>query len=265
MKGNKIRVFTLPVVLSIVFSLVFSSVTCFAEVEKRYRDKAASQEQAASQDRPAYKEGELLIKFKDGTSSHGMSAFSSENGLNKIKSFDSLNIGLYSVKSGKSANKAIKALEDNDEIEYIQPNYLYYPTLVPNDEYYDRLWGLDAIDASEAWDIAQGNGVVVAVIDTGIDINHPELSGRMWVNPGEIEGNGSDDDGNGYIDDIYGWDFYSDDNSVFDDKYDDEHGTHVAGTIAAEENDDGVIGVAPEAEILMHCLYIRPLMTAAIF
>jgi subtilisin family serine protease len=72
----------------------------------------------------------------------------------------------------------------------------------------------------------------------------------MWVNPGEIDGNGLDDDGNGYIDDIYGWDFYSDDNSVFDDEYDDEHGTHVAGIIAAEENDDGIIGVAPEAKIM---------------
>ncbi|HQE66479.1 MAG TPA: S8 family peptidase, partial [Bacillota bacterium] len=250
MKGNKIRVFTLLVVLSVVFSLLFSSAACYAEIEKRYKDKAASQEQEDSQDRPAYKAGELLIKFKDGTSSHGMSAFSTENGLNEIKSFDSLNIGLYSVKGGKSANKAIRALEDNDEIEYIQPNYLYYPTLVPNDYYFDLLDGLDYIDAPEAWDITQGNCVVVAVIDTGIDHNHPELSGRMWVNPGEIAGNGADDDGNRYIDDIYGWDFYSDDNSVFDDEYDDEHGTHVAGIIAAEENDDGVIGVAPEAKIM---------------
>jgi hypothetical protein len=150
LKGNKIKVFTLMVVLSISFSLVFSSVTCYAEVERQYKDKAASQEQEDSQDRPAYREGELLIKFRDGTSSHGMSAFSSENGLDMIKFFDSLNIGLYSISRGKSVNKAIRTLEDNDEIEYIQPNYLYYPTLIPNDYYYDLLDGLDYIDAPEA-------------------------------------------------------------------------------------------------------------------
>ncbi|NLK36027.1 MAG: S8 family serine peptidase, partial [Gracilibacteraceae bacterium] len=227
------------------FSLVISSATCYADSERP--DKL----RASSDNRPAYKEGEFLIKFKDGTSSHILSAFASENGLKHEKSFNSVNIGLYSVKRGKSASKVMKALEDNGDIEYIQPNYLYYPTEIPDDEYFDELWGLDAIDAPEAWDIAAGaEDIVVAVIDTGIDINHPELSGRMWTNPGEIAGNGIDDDNNDYIDDVYGWDFYGNNSSVFDDEIDDEHGTHVAGIIAAEANDEGVIGVVHGAKIM---------------
>ncbi|MEA4848048.1 MAG: S8 family serine peptidase [Clostridiaceae bacterium] len=252
------RLFRSLVALSLTFLLVIGNATCFADAERPDKNKAVSQ------NRPAYKEGELLIKFKDGTSSQRMSAFSSENGLKQKKFFDSINVGLYSVKGDKSVNKVIKALEDSDGIEYVQPNYLYYPTAVPDDEYYDELWGLNNvgqkikgiegiedvdIDAPEAWDITQGeDDIVVAVIDTGIDINHPELSGRMWRNPIEIPNNGVDDDGNGYIDDIYGWDFCNNDNSVFD-TYDD-HGTHVAGTIAAEANTKGVIGVAPEVKIM---------------
>ncbi len=201
------RLFRSLVALSLAFLLAIGNVTCFADAERPDKNKAVSH------NRPAYKEGELLIKFRDGTSSQIMSAFSSENGLKHVESFDSMNIGLYTIKSGKSMSKAIKALEDNDEIEYVQPTYLYYPDSVPNDEYYDELWGLDAIDAPKAWDIAQGNDVVVAVIDTGIDFDHPELSNRIWRNPRETE-NGEDDDGNGLDDDIYGWDFYNGDNSV---------------------------------------------------
>ena len=111
-------------------------------------------------------------------------------------------------------------------------------------------WGVDAINAPEVW--AQnitGNGIVVAVVDTGVDYYHPDLDSNIWQNPGEIAENGIDDDRNGFIDDIRGWDFLYNDNYPMDlDLY--GHGTHIAGSIAAERNDFGITGVAYNAKIM---------------
>jgi hypothetical protein len=111
-------------------------------------------------------------------------------------------------------------------------------------------WRLDAINAPEVW--AQGitgQGVTVAVIDGGIDYNHPDLSHNLWKNPGEIPNNGIDDDGNGFIDDVHGWDFVHNDNTPLNQPGDD-HGTHVAGIIAAAKNNIGTTGVAYNAKIM---------------
>jgi subtilisin family serine protease len=110
------------------------------------------------------------------------------------------------------------------------------------------------IDGLQALGIEQGDAaVVVAVIDDGVDFSHPDLDGQAWTNPGESgdgkESNGVDDDGNGYVDDVHGWDFCDDDNTVHDFN-DDFHGTHVAGTIAAKLNGEGIVGVAPGVRIM---------------
>ena len=188
MKGSKIKVFTLLIAVSMFFSLATSSAACYADSERP--DKL----RASFDNRPAYREGEFLIKFKDGTSSYRMSSFASKSGLIHKESFDSMSVGLYTAKGSKSLNNAINAMEDNDDIEYVQPNYLYYPVEILSGEY-SSLWGFDDIDAPEAWDITTGEAdIIVAVIDTGVDINHPELEDRIWANTGEIADNGLDDD-----------------------------------------------------------------------
>lgn len=111
-----------------------------------------------------------------------------------------------------------------------------------------REWNLNAIGAPEAWAAGySGQGVTVAVIDTGVDLDHPDLVHNLFVNPGEVPGNGIDDDGNGFVDDVHGYDFADRDANPDDES---GHGTHVAGTIAATRNGFGATGVAPDAKIL---------------
>jgi hypothetical protein len=109
-------------------------------------------------------------------------------------------------------------------------------------------WGLNKVQAPDAWNAGYtGKGVIVAVIDTGVNYLHSDLSGNIWKNSREIAGNGRDDDGNGYVDDIYGWDFVNSDGDAFDDN---GHGSHVAGIIAGSANSAGVTGVAYDARIM---------------
>ena len=143
---------------------------------------------------------------------------------------------------------------------YVEPVFRIQVSATPNDPRFDELWGLhnegqsdgtvDAdIDAPEAWDATVGSGnTIVAVIDTGVDYTHPDLQANMWVNADEIPGDGLDNDGNGFVDDIHGYDFANHDADPLDDN---NHGTHVAGTIAAVgDNGIGVTGINWHAQIM---------------
>ncbi len=160
---------------------------------------------------------------------------------------------------------ALKSFNGSSEVLYAQPDYACQACNIPNDPLLSYLWGMDNtgqtggtpdadIDAPEAWDMSTGDGsVVVAVIDTGVDYTHPDLDDNMWVNSGEIADNGVDDDGNGYIDDVYGYDFRNGDADPMDDNsyYGIYHGTHCAGTVGAEGNNgEGVAGVCWDVRIM---------------
>lgn len=161
----------------------------------------------------------------------------------------------------------IQALKASGLFEYVEPDYLVRPLLVPNDAAFrdGRLWGLQNlgqdgglpgadISAPAAWDLTTGStNVIVAVIDTGIRYSHRDLTNQMWKNPLEIPGNNLDDDNNGYVDDVFGIDATTDAGDPMDT---DDHGTHVAGTIGAAANDGNPhVGVAWKVR-LMACKFI---------
>lgn len=151
--------------------------------------------------------------------------------------------GLERVKlsPGRTVDEAIAALRRNPNVLYAEPDFVVRKIATPNDPSYGSLWGMSNIKAPAAWDTTTGPaGLVVAVLDTGIDRSHPDLAQNIWTNPGETL-NGLDDDGNGYVDDLYGWDFAYGDNNPSDVN---GHGTHTAGTVGAHGNNAlGVVGV----------------------
>jgi hypothetical protein len=204
-----------------------------------------------------YQSGELIIKLKDRISTAEINTLKTDLGARVLNSVSNLDIELWSIEN-MSVAEAISLYGGSKLVEYMEPNYTITIESIssqatPNDPSYSQLWGLhntgqtggtaDAdIDAPEAWDITTGSSnVIVGVIDTGIDYTHPDLVNNMWINTGEIPGNGIDDDGNGYIDDVHGYDFAYDDGNPMDV---DGHGTHVAGTIGGQGNNGvGVAGV----------------------
>ena len=210
---------------------------------------------------PNFVENELLVKFRPGISESKINEINSRNGttIKPGKPVAGYKILKINVK-GKSVRRLVTDYRKNKDVEFAEPNYIVHGTALPNDIEFSKLWGLnnsgqtgglnDAdIDATEAWNIrTDSTSIITAVIDSGIDYNHEDLSGNMWVNTNEIAGNGLDDDANGYIDDVYGWDFANNDNDPFDDN---SHGTHAAGTIAAKGNNSlGVTGVVWSGKIM---------------
>lgn len=171
---------------------------------------------------------------------------------------DLVNVYRLDLPSSADLTTAMHDLRSDPHVEYVHPNYIAKLTYAPNDPYWTSsgtwgqprsdLWDLQLMHTAEAWDITRGSGVIVAVVDTGVDITHPDLAGNVWSNSREIPDNGIDDDANGYVDDVHGWNFLSNDNQVDDGV---GHGTHVAGTIAAQDDNSlGIVGVAPDAQIM---------------
>ena len=201
-----------------------------------------------------YVPGELLVKYKPSVRAAATEYFRSRWGVSTLRRFKRVDVQHVKLPRDMTVEEALEIYRNDPDVEYVEPNYRRYATAIPNDSFFSNLWGLNNagdtdIDGPEAWDITQGNSnVVVAVLDSGVDYNHPDLFNNMWTNSGEIAGNGLDDDGNGKIDDVRGWDFVDNDNDPMDS---DDHGTHVAGTAAAVGNNTiGIAGVSWTAQIM---------------
>ena len=164
---------------------------------------------------------------------------------------------LLRLPPGLAIADAVRGLEGVSKVDFAEPNWLYYPSVVSNDTYITggQTWGMlgnFGTNATTAW--ANGKydcgSVYVGIIDEGAYFAHEDLAANFATNPGEIAGNLRDDDGNGYVDDVRGWDFDANDSTTFDGTIDD-HGTHVAGTIgAAGGNGKGVAGVCWSVKML---------------
>jgi subtilisin family serine protease len=201
-----------------------------------------------------YVDGELLVKFKDGAVSARAAEINHEIGAEVVEHFSDLKWQRIKLPAGLSVEQAVSRYKNQSAVEYVQPNYYYHLVATPNDTRFAELYGLAKIGAPAAWDLTTGSReTVVAVIDTGIKYNHEDLAANIWTNAGEIAGNGIDDDGNGFVDDFYGYDFFFNDSDPLDEN---GHGTHVAGTIGAVGNNNlGVVGVNWNVKIMTVKIY----------
>jgi subtilisin family serine protease len=208
---------------------------------------------------PQYAEGEVLVKLKPGTTSGAAAMLAAEVDAENVHEFRLLSEArqrpfLLMRSPRRSTADLLAVLRSRPEVEAASPNYRRHLLRLPNDPKYARQWGMTKIRAPEAWDRNVGSpGVVLAVIDTGVDYLHEDLAATMWRNPGEIPGNGIDDDNNGFRDDVWGYDFAADRFGGNDsDPMDiDSHGTHVAGIMAAAgDNATGVCGISWNTRIM---------------
>lgn len=200
---------------------------------------------------PDYVPGEILVKFKPQVGSLSVQRSLQAEGVRVLNVSPRSGVMRLQVVPGRE-NETISRLQDRGGLEYAIPNYRIEALNDPNDVYYQNgtQWAIDIINAPQAWDIHTGSShVVIAVVDTGMDLDHPDLAAKLWVNGGEIPNNGSDDDGNGYTDDVNGYDFLNLDTIPDDDDH--YHGTHVSGIAAAVTNNSlGVAGVSWGAKIM---------------
>lgn len=198
---------------------------------------------------PGMTQGDVLVRVlpdMDGRSTRG---FFAQHGLEVVRRIPQIDV--WRVESRKADSDAVVgALAQSALVVWAEPNGQVHAAGVdPNDNFYQAQQGhLRLMGLPEAWVFTTGGTDPIAVLDTGVDLDHPDLAAKVWINSGEIQGNDLDDEGNGYVDDVYGWDFVGSGAVPQDDH---SHGSHVAGIAAGHTNNwIGIAGVAWEARIM---------------
>lgn len=213
-------------VFSLIASLILGNILSYHIILKNKENK--------TKDIGDSRYNEILIKFKN----------SQELKIRKIKETENF----FSV---------LADIERSDSVEYAEPNFSYQTSLIPSDSYFGQQWHLQKIGAQDAWNITTKSDAIIAVVDSGVQIGHPDLKDNIWVNMDEKPGNNIDDDKNGFIDDVNGWDFVNniaDPSPKFSSGFTEDgvlHGTIIAGVVAASGNNAaGVSGVVWKAKIM---------------
>jgi subtilisin family serine protease len=223
---------------------------------------------AAAEGGPEFVPGEVLVKFRPGASAsargaamRAANAQAADHIVTGAMRRAGDGEGITVLRTPMAVQAAVQSLRASGAVEYAEPNWVYHHAAsVSNDTYFvnNQLWGMYGpatspanqygSNAAAAWAAGAigSKSVFVGIIDEGIQFDHPDLAGQVWTNPAEVV-NGVDDDGNGYVDDVRGWDFDANDNTIYDGGTRgalDDHGTHVAGTIGGRGgNGTGVVGV----------------------
>ncbi len=200
--------------------------------------------------------GQVLVRYDSGLKAQDLQGLAKDYGAKVLKEYQipkemklDGSLALLEV-GGITTAQALAALENDPRVSYVEANDLVEAASVPND-WDETLWHLEKIKAPAAWAISTGrreNGPIVAVLDTGVDITHPDLVNNLWTNPDEIPDDGIDQDGNGIVDDVHGANFITQTNDVTDNN---GHGTHCAGLIGAEGNNlHGIPGLNWQARLM---------------
>ncbi len=264
--GRRVRLI-LTFVAAIALALIVLQL--FAQrAETQSEAPGSAQEATFTEDNERdFASGKIIVKLEEDATQRDLRELNRENDARTEDDLPRSDLNVIDLPNDIAVREGVEIYEDSPDIEYAEPDFILEPSAMPNDPGYGSMYGLNNTgqtggtsgadtDAPEAWDISTGkSSTVVAVIDEGVDVNHPDLDDNLWVNTDEIPGNGVDDDKNGYVDDVNGYDFANNDASVYDPDIltgeGDEHGTHVAGTIAAEGNNGGgVTGVNWDAQIM---------------
>lgn len=193
--------------------------------------------------------GTILVKFKDNVTGNVKRSILGKTGARKIGGIEKIGVDRVKVPDGKTVNETVAMFSGRDDVVYAEPVYIRRALKLPDEyasktELKQRQWGLEKIDATEGWDVETGKDVVIAVLDTGIDLDHSDLAGNIWNNPDSDTEYDSDKYTIKY--DTHGWDFINDDNDPNDD-ISISHGTHCSGIIAAVANNSvgsGMVGVS---------------------
>jgi len=206
-----------------------------------------------------YVPDEIIVKFKPGANRMSINNFNAAIGVSEITTNKELGYKVLKTPPKKNVPEMVALYNQNPNVEWAEPNYIYHLLVTPNDTYYNFQWFYfkDLLLSQSGWDVEKGSpDVIIAIVDSGVYKDHPDLDSKIWQNSDETPNNGKDDDGNGYIDDVWGWDFVGNDKDPYDEHHPPPpqvgaHGTMVAGIASAETNNSqGIAGASWYCKIM---------------